>query len=339
MWTAEALGVVIVNKPKKKLPEPANVAGILLFALSGIFMSLALFFASQTVLAPFLLNLFVSNALFAHFINHEAFDWRVDGVVTFFVGLGMSLCAAFAPKETHNLTDSEMVELYKSISFVIFSAVVGSFIFIMWLAKRSLREMQKVDALLDGGSFKSSLLHMSYGALAGALGGVNVTLTKSTFTLMVGQFNDGGVLGVLASPLIWCISFTLVFTYVLQLKSMADGLEKISAVVVLSTQCVTEEVVVSLGGLLYFQDYKQMDPKQWSFFLTGNFVAVISVIILTHFKLRREDERKNSGDDRIPIAPGTKPQRREDSYSLIIADAEQEQLILTSEPNTPDSQG
>lgn len=181
----EALGTVFVNKQRKKSPEPANVAGVLLFACSGIFMSIALFFASQTLLAPFLLNLFVSNALFAHFINQEVFDWRIDGIVTFFVALGMTLCAGFAPKETHDLTDSEMVKLYKSVSFIVFSALVGCFIAIVWFAKRRLRRIHSSATesdrmkLLTERSLKNSMLHMSYGALAGALGGVNVTLTRA----------------------------------------------------------------------------------------------------------------------------------------------------------------
>mmetsp|Transcript_13004 Transcript_13004/g.47523 ORF Transcript_13004/g.47523 Transcript_13004/m.47523 type:complete len:144 (+) Transcript_13004:3-434(+) len=138
----------------------------------------------------------------------------------------------------------------------------------------------------------------------------------------------------LCSPLIWCISFTLIFTYVLQLKSMADGLEKISAVVVLSTQCVTEEIVVSLGGLLYFQDYKAMNSVQWGFFVSGNVTAVVCVIVLTHFKLKREDERVNG----LSFPAKVVTDRRDESYSLIMADDAEEPLVLTSEPNTPDSQ-
>ena len=51
------------------------------------------------------------------------------------------------------------------------------------------------------------------------------------------------------------LGFSLIVTFFLELKSTTDGLRFSSALIVLSTLAVVEEVVATMGALLFFQDY------------------------------------------------------------------------------------
>eukprot|EP00957_Ditylum_brightwellii_P131009 9993108-Ditylum_brightwellii.AAC.1 len=87
---------------------------------------------------------------------------------------------------------------------------------------------------------------MSYGALAGAFGSLNVTLTKKVFSLIVGQVENEGLVSLFTSPLLYGVAFFLVLTYILQIVVTVSGLEVTSVIIVISAHAVTEEVVATL---------------------------------------------------------------------------------------------
>jgi len=268
------------------------VTGFFLFIFSGIGMSLSLFFATQTQLAPLQLCLFVNNALFAHFMNEEPFDWKTDGVATAAVMTGVLMCVVVAPKDNHDQTDDEMLELFSAPSFIVFISLTVSFIVGVFLTRRWIWKEAEWDVCKIKTAWKFTVLNLSFGALAGALGGLNLTLTKTTFSLIVGEYKDDGILGILSSPVLWVVSMTLVTTYILQMKSNVDGLAQCSAMIVISTHCVTEEVVAVFGGILYFQDYKQFNTVTWSMLPLGNLIAVVAVVCLGHFRSKIEMAEK-----------------------------------------------
>jgi hypothetical protein len=299
-------------------------AGFFLFVFAGISMSLALFFSSQTLLAPLQLCLFLSNAIFANLMNKEPFAWLgADGLATLGVMVGILSCVLSAPKHADTYSDDQMLELMKQWGFISFCCGAFSLIVTIYFTKSRLLRACDGDPTKIASNYRRTVLNMSYGALAGAFGGVNVTLTKTTFSLMGGEFEDDGVWGVLSSPVLWCVSAVLVGTYIMQIKVTVDGLEETSAIIVISTHSVTEEVVASLGGILYFQDYKKFGDK-WPYdaavpmFICGNLLAVFSVVILSHMRLSAAGEKgtgKPAGLDgeQTPMKPEDRPTSKENS--------------------------
>jgi len=202
-----------------------------------------------------------------------------------------------------------MLELFQAPSFCAFVVVVVSFIVGVFLLRRHILLEAAGDLAQLTQKWKVTAVNLSFGALAGALGGLNLTLTKTTFTLIVGQYKEGddigsGILEVISSPVLWAVSMTLVGTYLLQMKSNVDGLAQCSAMIVISSHCVTEEVVAAMGGILYFQDYKQFDTLAWVAFPTGNVLAVVAVIALAHFRSHGEIESKAGGNDKTIATHG-----------------------------------
>jgi hypothetical protein len=288
----------ILNDPsyqhRGKFRQKLWVTGFILFVCAGIFMSFALFFASQTVLAPLQLFLFLSNVVFASLINNETFIWLGwDGAAMLCVIFGVTMSVVSAPKHTADYTSEEMLWLMRQSGFIAFCCFAGFFLIFMTLVKRRILISCHRDPRTIQRRWVRTLLNMSYGSIAGAFGGVNVTLTKSVFSLMVGQFNDGGFLGVISSPVLWVTGIVLIGTYVMQIVNTVSGLEVTSAIIVISAHSVTEEVVAASGGILYFQDYLNFHTWAWPVFVLGNMLAIFSVIGLSHLRLHDLEEKEH----------------------------------------------
>ena len=92
-------------------------------------MSVSLFFASQTVLAPMQLFLFVSNAIFAYWINKEIFRWLGwDGLALLLVVVGVTMSIVSAPKHTESYNNDELMWLMRQPGFIAFCCFAGAFI-------------------------------------------------------------------------------------------------------------------------------------------------------------------------------------------------------------------
>ena len=78
-----------------------------------------------------------------------------------------------------------------------------------------------------------------------------------------------------SSWLLYLVSFSLLGTFLLELKCTTDGLQYSSAMIVVSTLAVVEEVVATMGALLYFQDYKYFDTTQACSSLTTRHTRLI----------------------------------------------------------------
>lgn len=264
--------------------------GFWCFVCSGIFMSFALFFATTTQLAPMQLFMFMSNFVFAHYLNHEPFNWRTDGVAATCVAVGVIACVVVAPKESHNYDEDDMLDLMQKFSFYVFVSSAGGFI-LGTFAMKHIFLKQAAGDLSTLSPLKQNLTNMSFGSLAGALGGVNVTLTKVTFSMIGGQWQDDGIVGIFKSPLLWGTAMFLVMTYIAQIYVTVDGLEACSAIIVMSTHSVIEEVFATLGGVLWFEDYKHFSALTASIFICGQTMAIVAVIILSYLRLGIEQEK------------------------------------------------
>eukprot|EP00957_Ditylum_brightwellii_P048596 3687559-Ditylum_brightwellii.AAC.1 len=66
-------------------------------------------------------------------------------------------------------------------------------------------------------------------------------------------------------------------------------------------EAVTEEVVVTLGGILYFEDYMYFTVVGWGIFMAGTFLAIASVIFLSHLRLHAGDEKALDGEESTPL--------------------------------------
>ena len=66
-----------------------------------------------------------------------------------------------------------------------------------------------------------------------------------------------------------------------------------SAIIVLACFAVTEELVATMGGIVYFQDYKRESrPEKFVVFSLSLCVSVVAVFMMAYFRIKRDSARR-----------------------------------------------
>ena len=116
-----------VQRPAGK--QPLFVLGVFLLIGAGIFSSIGLIFAAQSIIAPLILLLFIANPIFAYKLNGEPFNWKTDGTCTFLIISSVALVVAFAPHGDDEGDSADHIRhLLTQPTFFIFLAVTIMFI-------------------------------------------------------------------------------------------------------------------------------------------------------------------------------------------------------------------
>jgi len=286
----------LLAEQRPKFNQPLFMLGFVTFASAGVFLSLALIFASQTLLAPMILFIFVFNAVFARIFHAEQWHWHRDGVATALVMVGVLMCEMTAPTDNESRTAKEFVDLYATTSFIVFVAMWCSFTGGVLATRRWILNQVGGDVEKLTERWKISFMKMSYGAMAGALGAMCITLTKSVFELIISQVDNHGFVGLFTSPLLYTIGAIVVCCYVMQMKWTVDNLEASSALIAIPTQTVTEEITAMFGGILYFQDYTKFSIVGGVVFGVGNLLAVSSLVVLAYYQVQHKTEAEKEDE-------------------------------------------
>jgi len=329
--------------------DPARLmsTGLFIFAAGGIVGSISLIFASESLIAPLILMLFLWNPIFASVINDEPFSFRTDGVCTLLVMVGIALVEGYVPHNSGTYKTAHIEWLFRQMSFIGYLVALVSFIAIVWywqhkwegrvqlytesagpqarapslaLSDEAALAQPKAAALLErpagdgekgdgdgdkgGGapaeyvprnSFTSHFVHLSYGTLAGAMGGLNVTFTKTIFDTIVANWNRGADTGdgwlkgmefIFSYWLTYLLGAIVIVSYVVELKLTSRGLSRVHAMIFLPTFAVVEQISVTMGGMLFFQDYRDFETHQAFLFAFGNFIALCAVIAMAYLRLQ-----------------------------------------------------
>jgi len=143
---------------------------------------------------------------------------------------------------------------------------------------------------------------VSFGSIAGAVGGLNVTLTKVIFSILV-DVASSGFSSVFGSWVLYFAAVLVVVTYVLELNLTAIGLHKVGAMVFLPSFAVVEQLVIAMGSLLFFQDYPLFSTLAATMFAVGNAIALAAVVAMAYFRLQLHGETRSllSGKKLAPV--------------------------------------
>lgn len=277
--------------------RPKAAVGLFLFASGGVVCSISLIFASETLMAPLVLLLFVFNPIFAYYMNKEPFDWCSDGFGTVLVMLGVGLVEGFSPHTSASYSVEYIEFLFRQSTSIGFYSVVGGGTLIVYLLQRRLA--QRVTLGTDGypiategsSSVEGGFLTVSYGAIAGSVGGLNVTLTKAVFSILV-DIGDSGAKIVFTSWATWIVGIIVVVTYVIELRLTANGLYQVGSMIFLPCFAVVEQAVIAMGSLLFFQNYTQFTTLAATMFAIGNSIALIAVVVMASMRLHNHGERR-----------------------------------------------
>lgn len=165
------------QRPARK--QPLFVLGVILLVGAGIFSSTSLVFASQSVLAPLILLIFIANPIFSHAINSEPFNWYTDGTCTALIIGSVGLVVSYAPPHAEEASSDHVKYLLTQPTFFTFISLTAALILTAYGTKRRIylrlgRDWSKLSTL-----WERTVVHVSFGMLGGAFGGLNVSRRDS----------------------------------------------------------------------------------------------------------------------------------------------------------------
>eukprot|EP00924_Labyrinthula_sp_SR-Ha-C_P016934 maker-scaffold_6-snap-gene-19.50-mRNA-1 protein AED:0.00 eAED:0.00 QI:166/1/1/1/1/0.66/3/870/275 len=123
--------------------QPVWVLGLVIYGSSGGLLSAALAFAEQSLLAPLMSVMIISNALLARFLLNEKIIRRdVSAMIILLCGVLMS--TIFAPTSDGGLKTTEgLIKLYGEPSFIMYCVILFGLLTVFYVGNRII--LAKID--------------------------------------------------------------------------------------------------------------------------------------------------------------------------------------------------
>jgi hypothetical protein len=131
-----------------------------------------------------------------------------------------------------------------------------------------------------------------YGGVAGAFGGQSVLLAKSTAELVKNIITSTEA-GAFSHVSPYLIIFSMFFCLYTQITVLNAGLSRFNALLMVPVYQSFWNLFSVLGGIIYFQEYKDLNPTQTGFFILGiaiTYSGVLCVAAVAHPKSKRRND-------------------------------------------------
>eukprot|EP00948_MAST-09A_sp_MAST-9A-sp1_P002625 g2625.t1 len=293
----------------------------LVYIAAGVCLSSALAFARQAQLAPLLSLTLASNLVFAHYINGEPITHR-DFFAVALIVTGTSVTTIFSPRSNEEISNTQLVNLLQSVTFVIFIFLMGSAVLVSWLVKTYSRA--KIDNVPKKDQ-KVWILRYSAasGALSGCLAGLSVSFMKTALSVTMDIAKETGFASIFINKFFWLVLIPLFICWLLAAVMLNEALHLSSAKIVVTIDAITAEISALIGGMLYFQEFAAYSTLQIIMFSIG---FVVGAAGLFFFISENERTLISSGTSFSEDKPG-RPKVNEDGL------AEETRSLLGSEKN------
>lgn len=228
--------------------------------------------------------------------------WPTDYIALTIIIISVILTTISAPHSNAFYTTEMLIELYESVYFLTFILIWGALVITFYITNRVLyaKIITDCEALTD---WQVQLLAFSYGCLAGLWGGFCVTLMKSAISIIAGQFEKDGIVGVLSSWLMWVLLFALIVSWISQLIWINCGLSHCPAMFIVSLEAIFNELIGIAGGILYFQEFRLFSPGFAAMFAIGMACGIAGVSVLATraqdvtFTMKEEKDKDSDASD------------------------------------------
>lgn len=271
--------------PIKERPNlvrsPWWAIGILSVMFGALLDFIALLFAPQSLVSPLGSTTLIANVVFAKLLLNEK-TTRTDRWATFGVLSGMILAtyAAGRPGEDHSL--GEMIQLLYRPTFLVYLAIMGTLcsgilLTIFFTKKRatSVRQLRN-----------SRVIPVGYASVAGIIGAQTVLLAK-----MTGQMILETITGEYVHPhkhfATYAILVAFVVTIFVQIHLQNLGFKDYDALLIFPIFQISWTVASTVGGLIVFEEYQQLNTDQTGMFALALVVIMIGVYFLAQHEMQQ----------------------------------------------------
>ena len=326
-----------LNKAKKRCEErgekvhggwksPLWFLGLTCYIFAGIFLSVALYFATPALVTPFMSVVLISNLIFAHFLLGEPLT-KKDGIAISIVIVGLIVTAVTAPEDSQVHKSKDLIGFYKEIPFIIFASLICLCLIVL-IVLNILLQKQVRNCIIPSKEMEPWKLFMypfSFASLAGIFGGTTVLIMKSAIEIIVEKMSHGFV-PFISSWFMYVLVLLMGFFWSMQMFWLNRGLKYFHAVCfffffgpsskkysslfpffsfsvpsfsplssqiyIVSLEAVINELVAVVGSIIYFQEYneKNFTTVKKVFFCVGMSIGVFGVLLLAYWRREFDDD-------------------------------------------------
>ena len=234
------------QKGFKLCMNPLWTLGVSCYVSAGLFLSIALFFASPALLTPFMSMVLISNIIFAHFLLKEIIT-RKDLIAIAIVICGLVLTTFFAPPDKDYYSPDDLLKLFITPAFLGFACLLIVLLIILLVSNYFLYYQVKACKVpaKELPNWKLQYYPFTFAALAGIFGGGTVLLMKTSIEIIVNEASKG-IVALLSSWVVYLLVFVMGVFWAMQMFWLNRGLRFFHAVSSASVQ-------LSCLSLFYFK--------------------------------------------------------------------------------------
>ena len=310
-----------VHMRRPPIKQPLWVIGLTLITSGSLLDFVAFGMAPQSLLAPLGALSLVWNLIIAPLFHSEKLtqqNMTATGIICF----GTIMTVIAAPHSTPTYTLKDLEALYKEPVMQVYMAGVFTFMASMALTLRRIgyggegeegesaggeRERATKDnpqgervrgSSLDLGRVDEKDREMQriicFGGIAGCFGGCSVLLAKSTAELVKNALFENGADAFEHSPVPYIIMTLMICCLLTQITILNKGLSRFNALLMVPVYQSFWNGSSVLGGIIYFQEYRDLSPVAAGFFILGISVTMGGVVYLLRER-RKEGVVKKGG--------------------------------------------
>lgn len=220
--------------------------------------------APMSLLAPLAALTLVWNIWIAQRVQGEKLD-RSNIIATGIIGVGVVIAVVFSSHETPLYTASRLMELFFAPFAIAYMVIT---ILVMMGAAYSLRRLQHTHGVGKA---------LSYGLLAGAMGGQSVMFAKATVELL-----KAALVGepIMMTPTPYVVGILTVALLLTQLSILNRGMAEYDALVLIPVYQAWWILCSTLSGLIYFAEWSTLSSAQQFFFVVGTLITIGGIGVL-----------------------------------------------------------
>ena len=265
------------NRKDALVREPTWIFGFACWIAGSIGMGAALGFAPLSLLSPLRATMIVVSALLGRYFLKEKFG-SLEFVSTAIITAAVAVTTAFADKYTHEYTASEMIDMYKQRTFIIFVTCIFAAMFVLYglnvWGRRTVESTPKSKVAANVHNF-------TYGALAGIFGGCCSCLLKSAIVIIVSETKTHGFGSIFTSPLFWVLLLFLAAFWSGQIFWINKGILVVDAVFLVPVETAADALTGVVGGLFYFREIEDMKQPDLAWFTVGIIVTLFGLFLIS----------------------------------------------------------
>lgn len=257
---------------RKSCLQPIWVLGFILIFLGSIMDFVAFGLAPQTLLAPLAALSLVWNLLIAPVVHNETIT-RENLVATGVIIGGVTITVVFAGRSTPTYDLDDLLQMYMTQLMRVYILCVGSFLVILFGVKGYIEST---------GIGEKGMCHIvCYGGIAGTLGGQSVLLAKSTVELVkTAIWGEGLDSDAFHHFQTYVIIIGMATCLLFQITTLNGGLKRFDALVIIPVYQSFWILTSVLGGIMYFEEYRNMSRLHMTMFTIGGGVTIFGIMCL-----------------------------------------------------------